>query len=254
MSEKRSKRSYRPPATPLLFLSFFLIVTLLPSSLAVKRHDFKTCDQSGFCKRNRALADRAAEAGSSWQSPYELKNASFSSGRLSAAVSNALFPQIQYSFEVRFQEDGNARIVMDEVNGLRQRYNEASKWAFETEPTVDVRDSSYEVDITDKQSSVKYAGGRQEVRIQHKPVLVTFLRDGQPHLVLNERGLFNMEHFRVKQVGEQPDELVVQDPEHPEQQIVVVKDEAFAGFLPPNDDTMWEENFNGKRDSKPKGG
>jgi hypothetical protein len=32
-----------------------------------------------------------------------------------------------------------------------------------------------------------------------------------------------------------------------------VKEEAFPGFLPENEDGMWEETFNGKKDTKPKG-
>jgi alpha 1,3-glucosidase len=142
---------------------------------------------------------------------------------------------------------------MDEVDGLRQRYNEAANWAVQTNPAMAVDDSEFAVDIGKKQTSVKYAGGRHEVRIEHKPVKITFLRDGQPHIVLNEEGLLNMEHFRVKTVGEQPEELVVQDPEHPGEQRVIVKEEAFPGFLPENEDGMWEETFNGKKDSKPKG-
>ncbi|GAA5935275.1 hypothetical protein JCM10213_003991 [Rhodosporidiobolus nylandii] len=240
------------PARALLLLAA-LVVVALPFVSAVKRNDFKTCAQSGFCRRNRALADRANDAGSSWSSPYELSEPSFRQGRFAARVANALFPQIEYSLEVRFHENGLARVVMDEVDGLRQRYNEAAKWAIETEPVVEEQDSAYEVDISPERTSIKYAGGRQELRVEHKPALITFLRDGQPHIVLNQQGLFNMEHFRVKSVGEQPEELVVQDPVHPEQQTVVVKDEAFRGFLPPDEDGMWEENFSGKHDSKPKG-
>ncbi|GAA5975399.1 hypothetical protein JCM11641_004253 [Rhodosporidiobolus odoratus] len=244
------KSSSRLPAWSLLLL---VIALILPSTLAVKRNDFKTCDQSGLCKRNRALADRAGEAGTKWISPYELRDPTFRQGRFSASVANALFPQIKFSLDVHFHRNGLARVTMDEVDGLRQRYNEAAKWALEAEPVVDDDDSAYEVDISEARTSIKCGGRRQELRIEHKPILVTFLRDGQPHIVLNERGLLNMEHFRVKSVGEKPEELVVQDPDHPEQQTVVVRDEAFPGFLPPTEDDMWEETFNGKRDSKPKG-
>ncbi|GAA5875927.1 hypothetical protein JCM8547_008350 [Rhodosporidiobolus lusitaniae] len=242
-----------PSSTWIALVSSLLLIALLPLASAVKRHDFKTCSQSGFCSRNRALAERAGEAGDRWSSPYEVVNSSFSAGSLTASLKNALFPQIAFSFEVRLHENGVARVIVDEVNGLRQRYNEAAKWAVETEPAVQTDEDNYKVDISPARTSVTYAGGRHEVRVEHKPVLVTFLRDGQPHLVLNERGLFNMEHFRVKQVGGEPEELVVQDPEHPEEQLVVIQDEAFPGFLPPNEDGMWEETFTSKRDSKPKG-
>jgi alpha 1,3-glucosidase len=146
-----------------------------------------------------------------------------------------------------------ARIVMDEVDGLRQRYNEAANWAIQSQPELALDDGDFVVDIGKKKTSVKYAGGRHEVRIEHKPVKITFFRDGQPHVVVNERGLLNMEHFRVKTVGEQPEEVVVEDPSHPGEQRVIVKEEAFPGFLPENEDGMWEETFNGKKDTKPKG-
>ncbi|BGP48447.1 glucosidase II [Rhodotorula kratochvilovae] len=239
---------------PALVASLLLVISRLPTSRAVKRHDFKTCSQSGFCSRNRALADRAQEAGQAWSSPYALAAPpQFAHGSLSAAVTNALFPNIKFSLEVRFQKDGTARVLMDEVDGLRQRYNEAARWALDKVPQVDIDDQHYTVRHGKGFTTVKYVGGHNEVRLDHAPLTVTFLRDGQPHVVLNERRLFNMEHFRVKTVGEQPEELVVQDPAHPEEQLVIVKDEAFPGFLPPNEDGMWEETFGGKTDSKPKG-
>lgn len=230
-----------------------VVIHSLPTADAVKRHDFKTCDQSGFCKRNRALADRAVEHADHWRSPYHVHDPKFARGAFTAAVSNGLFPEIKFALELRFLKDGTARVLMDEVDGLRQRYNEAARWALEGEPAIENTDSSfrtvYEADCT----TITYAEGRHQVRIDHSPLTVTFFRDGQPHVILNDRKLFNMEHFRVKTVGEQPEEIVVQDPAHPEEQLVVVKDEAFPGFLPPTEDGMWEETFAGKTDSKPKG-
>ncbi|GAA5895979.1 hypothetical protein JCM6882_005578 [Rhodosporidiobolus microsporus] len=258
MAEKGHRKPHRPslaslpPWLPLL--TTLLLVIAFPAVSAVKRHDFKTCQQSGFCRRNRAFADRATENGASWTSPYEVVDPSFSQGRFTAGVANALFPNIKFSLEVRLHEDGVARVIMDEVDGLRQRYNEASKWALEKEPVVEEQDSAYKVAVSVERTSVMYANGRHELRVEHKPVSVTFLRDGQPHIVLNERGLLNMEHFRVKAVGDQPGEFVVQDPEHAADSGIADKPaDLFPSFLPPDEDGMWDEGFQGKRDSKPKG-
>lgn len=250
-SDARAARGWLSPA--LWLLGALLVIQSFPTSTAVKRHDFKTCDQSGFCRRNRALADRAGKAGASWQSPYEVHTPEFSRGSFRAAVSNALFPQIKFSLEIRFQQDGTARVLMDEVEGLRQRYNEAAKWTLVGEPALEENDGRYEADVKETHATIKFHGGQNEARIDYKPLTITFFRDGQPHIVLNERKLFNMEHFRVKTVGKQPEELVVEDPEHPDEQLVVVQNEAFPGFLPPTEDGMWEETFGGKTDNKPKG-
>lgn len=233
---------------PLLLV--LLLVISSPTS-AVKRHDFKTCSQSGFCRRNRALADRAGEQ-QSFTSPYSLEQPSFAASTFHAAISNALFPSIHFSLEVRFQKDGVARILMDEVDGLRQRYNEAGMWAVQTEPQL-ADESDFKVDIGAERTSIKYANGRHELRVEHQPLLLTFYRDGQPHIVINERSLLNMEHFRVKAIGGEPEEVVVQDAEHPEEQKVIVREDAFPGFLPKDEDGMWEETFGGKTDPKPKG-
>jgi alpha 1,3-glucosidase len=142
---------------------------------------------------------------------------------------------------------------MDEVDGLRQRYNEAGMWAVQTTPLL-AEDSDVNVKYAKGETKVAYGPGRRhELKIQHEPILLTFSRDGQPHVVLNERGLFNMEHFRVKHIGKDPDEIVVQDESNPDQQTVIVKEKAFPGFLPTDEDGMWEESFGGKSDPKPKG-
>ncbi|KAK4704738.1 hypothetical protein P7C70_g1477, partial [Phenoliferia sp. Uapishka_3] len=249
--ETMSRLRLRALAALSVLLTLILIVE--PVS-AVKRGDFKTCDQSGFCKRNRALADRASEAKSTWTSPYAIDNPSFAKGTFTAGVANALFPDIHFRLELRFHQDGVARVIMDEVGGLRQRYNEAAAWAIQTTPVLSVDDGEFKVEIGKDASSINYTGGKHEVRIEHQPVKVTFFRDGEPHIVLNERGLLNMEHFRVKTIPKEGDEeLVIQDEQHPGESTIIVKEEAYPGFLPTSEDGMWEETFNGKLDTKPKG-
>ncbi|KAK4056711.1 glucosidase II [Microbotryomycetes sp. JL221] len=235
-------------------VTLWLVVVLSSSSLnvtAVKRHDFKTCQQSGFCRRNRALADRSKEH-KQWRSPYSLHDARLVDGQLTARVSNALYPNIKFKFDVRVHKDGVARVVMDEVDGLRQRYNEAASWAFESEPEL-ASSNDLQLSTSDDQTTLTYHRGRHQLVIKHNPILLTFYRDGQPHIILNEKGLLNMEHFRVKQLGTGSDEVVVQDAEHPQEQKVIVKEEAYPGFLPKDEDGMWEESFGGKADPKPKG-
>lgn len=224
-----------------------LAAGLLNPTEAVIRSDFKTCDQAGFCKRTRALADRAVAAGSQWTTPYTLKNPVFHGGIYTAAVVNQLFPNIQFSLRIQFQQDGVARVLMDEVNGLRQRYNETAMWDLQLEPLLATTSSDFKVQLGHDSTSIIYAQGRHELRIDHQALLLTFYRDGQPHIVLNQRGLLNMEHFRIKTVGAE-EALVVQDGD-----TAAVLGE-YDGFLSAEDeDTMWEESFNTKRDSKPKG-
>jgi len=215
---------------------------LFVSTLAVKRNDFKTCDQSGFCKRNRALADRSQH--DEWRSPYAVSAPTFVDGKLSAQIINQVYPSAKFRLDVTFQQDGVARVQMDEVDGLRQRYNEAPKWTLEpsTKPDTATKDSDFETAFSADQTRIKYHQGRYELVIEHSPIKLSFLRDGTPHVVVNERGLLNMEHFRLKPVGEGDNHVADK----------VIHD-MYPHFIADEEIGEWEESFAGKKDSKPKG-
>lgn len=219
-----------------------LTLALAASTLAVKRHDFKTCDQSGFCKRNRAFADRSQSDG--WQSPYTLSSPTFAGGKLSAEILNEVYPSVGFKLDVTFQADGVARVQIDEVDGLRQRYNEAAKWTLEptTQPKTITTNSDFQPTFDPNQTRIKYNQGRYELVIDHSPIKLSFLRDETPHVVVNQRGLLNMEHFRLKPVGE-GDDGVAQKVTH----------DKYPHFVADDEIGEWEESFAGKQDSKPKG-
>ena len=71
----------------LFIVAFALMVVLHPSSVvSVDRNKFKKCQDSGFCRRNRAYAKQVEK-----QSPYcILQDASFNphGGRYTATVKN----------------------------------------------------------------------------------------------------------------------------------------------------------------------
>src|SRR5258705_1986853 len=115
-----------------------LLLSFLPTTIAFKSHDFKTCSQSGFCRRGRALAQRAHSAGDSWHSPYFLDASSIAispeQASFTAGIRSALYAEAKFSLDVRVQNDGVVRVRMDEVDGLRKRYDEAARWALVSEP------------------------------------------------------------------------------------------------------------------------
>jgi alpha 1,3-glucosidase len=113
--------------------------------VSVKHENFKTCDQSGFCKRNRAYAD-SAHSTSNFQSPYQLDATSikFDHGVLTGTVLKTLADseQVRLPLTVAFFESGVARVTVDEEKrqkgeielrhgskARKERFNEAEKWA-----------------------------------------------------------------------------------------------------------------------------
>lgn len=228
---------------------------LTSSTAAVKHENFKTCAQSGFCTRNRALADKAAELSSTWESPYRLDPTSitFDNGKLSGTVFkkiNAAGEEVKLPLTVTFLESGTARVTLDEEKrqkgdielrneskARKERYNEAESWAIVggLEPSTG---AAVIADADEGTTKVVYGpGGKFEAVIRHSPVAIDFRRDGQTQVRLNCEGLLNMEHWRPK--VDKPE-----GEEKPEDTPVV----------PYEDETLlWEESFGGNTDSKPRG-
>lgn len=101
--------------------------------------------------------------------------------------------------------------------------------------------------VNDNTTRVRF-GSRvdQDIILHHYPFKIEFMRNNSVHMVLNERNLFNMEHWRPKSIkkeeqqakeGQIGDEQMTKDDDSEEVE----------------EDGMWEESFNGKTDSKPRG-
>lgn len=231
--------------------SLLLFMALLAEPLlAVKDHDFKTCSQAGFCRRGRALAERATTAGGSWHSPYSIKSDSvvFGSGKSSfvASVTSELYPAVQFELNVQILDNGVARIRMNEKNGLKSRYDEAAVWALvSSEPAVKSKGR-----VEWKENSQGLEGSYDSVKldIKYSPLKVALVRDGVEQVVINGRGLLHMEHFRTQETLTPPTD----DGEEGEQK-VLEKANPNAWFEGDRDDGSWEETWSSWTDKKPKG-
>ncbi|KAG0145571.1 hypothetical protein CROQUDRAFT_93686 [Cronartium quercuum f. sp. fusiforme G11] len=247
-----------------------LISSFILPTLAVRRTDFKTCDQAGFCKRNRARATRSisSEFSSNWISPYKVKDVPIwinDENILQVKLSNGLYPNIHFNLNASFIKgsEGMMRIKVDQIKGIRQRFNEADRWTILKQPQL-INQKDLKIEIGHDQSSIEWSqkakdGHQYRFTISYQPLLITLYRDNQPHIVINERGLFNMEHFREKSteksnVGEADlahEGLNIQEPS--EGKVIPPLDQVYLGFKDVDEEGMWEENFGGRTDSKPKG-
>lgn len=226
----------------------------------VKHENFKTCDQSGFCKRSRQFADAAGSG--SWKSPYELDAASitFKDGQLSGTILKSVAKsgeKVKLPVTVSFLESGSARVTVDEEKrqkgeielrhnskARKERYNEAEKWAIVGGLAASSGAALSRAAETGT-TVVKYGpGSKFEAVIRHAPFGIEFKRDGETQIQFNDRGLLNMEHWRAK----------VEPPPTPE-----VKEGEQPAPEPPKDEnaedesTWWDESFGGNTDSKPRG-
>jgi alpha 1,3-glucosidase len=221
-----------------------LLLSVLDVATAVKHADFKTCVQSGFCRRNRALADQAIAAGPAWTSPYELEteNMKLEQGVLTGTIWKTVDEKdggrVELPLTISLLDDGVARVTIDEAKrrkgeielrgdskANKERYNEAEKWVLVGGKNVF---ANAKLESLEGESRVSYGFGDFQVVLQHKPFKVTFMRNGEAHIVLNERNFMNFEHWRPqreKKEGEQGED----------------------------ESTWWDETFGGNTDSKPRG-
>ncbi|KAL0955609.1 hypothetical protein HGRIS_001845 [Hohenbuehelia grisea] len=248
-------------------LGLLILAVSLPETLAVKTHDFKTCSQSGFCRRGRALASRAKEA-SSWTSPYSVDASSIAistdQASFTARVKSSLYPAIKFGLDLRVQEDGVVRVRMDEIDGIRKRYDETASWALIEEPKI-----SRDIAWTAGKQDIRAAYGSKkefEVVVTFEPLKVALLRNGKEQIVLNGQGLLHMEHFRTKAPEPAPETTstdasaeatgeasgeVVGGSEDQAQAVIQTKPNAW--FEGDEEDAYWDEAFSSWTDSKPKG-
>src|SRR5271156_1512312 len=95
-----------------------VVQLLIASTVTVKHENFKTCDQSGFCRRNRQYADAATAASTSWVPPYQLDKAvNFKDGKLSGTVIKTLpgtNDKVRLPLTISFLKSGVARVSLDE--------------------------------------------------------------------------------------------------------------------------------------------
>lgn len=234
-------------------LSVLFVALLASTSTAAFKHDsFKRCDQSGFCRRGRALSARAHTAGESWQSPYYIDPDSIlrdpTDAFFSATVKSSIYPHVKFDLQLRAHEDGVIRVQMDEVARLHKRYNEAASWALVRDPPLS-KSAHIRWLVGKNETRTRYGwkGITFEVVVQYNPLKVTFYTNGEEQVVLNGRGLLHMEHFRTKE-DTQPLQI-----EGTEAEQVPLHVNNAAWFEGEQQDAWWEETWSTWTDSKPKG-
>ncbi|XP_048585965.1 neutral alpha-glucosidase AB isoform X2 [Nematostella vectensis] len=235
-----------PLNSPILRALLVIVLTVTPS-LCVDKNNFKTCDQSSFCKRNRAL-----QAG---ESPYVLVKESLSKtdSVIEATVLNTK-TNVELHLSLSTLEKNTARFKINELKPIRPRYE--VKDALKTEPKL----VSYKITKEEANSMHVSFDENSNIIVTYKPLRLDFLVGNEVVVSINTRGLLNFEHYRAKKVGEPPKEEPLQpappgppsiegdepNEEQKQEEEKVVEDEK-------HEEGMWEENFKEHHDSKPRG-
>ncbi|KAI8099525.1 glycosyl hydrolases family 31-domain-containing protein [Halteromyces radiatus] len=212
---------------------------------AMKREDFKTCSQSGFCKRNRAYADDVLSQGNDFRSPYnvipdsiQLHTDKTDKSHVQADIEN-MDTKVIFTLDVTLLQDNTARVRINEKSPLRPRYDDHARYTLQQDPTplqpkhMDKNTDTGLVTVT--------LDDTRKLIISPSPFKMEFLVNDAPVITLNDRGFFNFEHLRTKDthtprmVTQTNSEGVLEEQEHE------------------LESTLWEETFKSWTDPKPNG-
>lgn len=191
--------------------------------LAVKSFLFKTCENSGFCHRNRAFASNIQHAGSDYQPKYAIDASSVAlegtgdkvavTGTILKQLPSGLSPR-RFPFRLSLLEGNNVRLQVDEQrkdanlpeNALvnRKRYNETPKWAFAAkEVPIDPKEGADFV--LNKELLLFSYGENSEYRAELSffPLKLAIFHLETEQFVLNDRQFLNIEHHRNRNENSQ---------------------------------------------------
>ena len=151
---------------------------------------------------------------------------------------------VRLPLSITFYESGNARVVLDEEQrrnsqielrhvskARKERWNGAADWAIVGGLEIS-KSAELSRENEDGVSKVYYGPPKSNTAvIRHAPFGIEFMRDGETHVIFNEQGFLNVEHWRPK----------------------IERSGSDANVTTEDESTWWEESFGGNTDSKPKG-
>ncbi|XP_065068452.1 neutral alpha-glucosidase AB-like isoform X2 [Rhopilema esculentum] len=246
-------------------LQLLILCLLIESTISVDRNNFKTCQQSSFCRRNRGIQEG--------NSPYSILQDSvkFDSDSIKANLLNSK-NNVSLALTIEPLEKNTARIRVRESNPIRPRYE--CKDSLDKEPAK----VSYTKEKEDATGcSIKFDGN--SIALTYKPFRLDFFQSGDLVLTMNSRGLMNFEHYRlrknIEENAEHPSEQEINDGEPPEKKAKEDSSENSEGEqsekkeenkeeeksddakeekkASEDEEGMWEESFNSHEDTKPRG-
>ncbi|KAF7228318.1 neutral alpha-glucosidase AB isoform X6 [Nothobranchius furzeri] len=208
----------------------------LSGTWAVDRSNFKTCDQSSFCKRQRALKPG--------ESPYRalLETMELTNTRLTLQLINDN-NKVRLLLELYRLQGNMTRVKINELKPLKPRYEV---------PDVLVREPPTEplsVLSQDENGVVLSLGVEsQRVIVSAQPFRLDIVEGHNVLMSLNSRGLLAFEHLRMRKDTQAEPEAENKEEADTAHQAETTKEEEEKV-----EEGMWEETFKSHSDSKPNG-
>ncbi|XP_060557069.1 neutral alpha-glucosidase AB-like isoform X2 [Ruditapes philippinarum] len=229
-----------------MFVVTVLVLLSVTSVISVNRDNFKTCDQSGFCKRHRAM-----QPGSS---PYVVLMDTLKVMGTSVEVQLVNRKNnIRLLLQVSAVKDNSARVKINEMDPIKKRYEIPVGDALVGEPKL--QDMKV-LDRSDKSITLGFEDNK--ILISSEPFRIDFINKEEPIISINTQALLKFEHYRKKdspQAEEQapPGEEGENKEDEEKKEEENVEEEKKEEHKEEEEPSMWEETYKSFPDSKPHG-
>jgi alpha 1,3-glucosidase len=166
-----------------------ILFSLLMICLAVKRHEFKTCKDLGFCQRSRLLARQ-----SSLKVQYSVLESSISDSPTGVQfyLRSEANPSFHLKTRISHLENNILSVQIEEEAASRKRYSDQSDLVFNKTAL------RYLPNVKKLQNGLEWSQGQFKYVLSFKPFNIQgFVQDVLVYVV-NDRNLLNFERTRNK--------------------------------------------------------
>lgn len=237
----------------LLLLTCAVCLLLSTPAYAVDKGNFKSCDQSSFCRRNRALTPGA--------SPYHIPPDSLVTGETGCQLDLVNEETgVKLQLEIDHLKGSMFRVRIREKDPLRPRYEVEGALIGEPEKADP---SQCRVLPRLENNGLELVSGSAMASVTYDPFRIDFLVHNEIAVVLNSKGLLNFEPYRAKKnppvtVQDKASDDAQQESEgvegegeedDPEELLAPREEEEEEE----EEEGTWEEKFKTHTDSKPYG-
>lgn len=233
-----------------LLFSLVLFIVQQPVFM-VKRQDFKTCEQSSFCRRHRAYADLVDEGATDGAS-FSFVPSSFSLDEDKGVITAQLMglePTNVFLLQLDFLKDNVVRMRISERDSLHPRYNELPNFVLQDAGSTKFVKQS----LTKDQLKVVFGtNNRNTLTVTTNPFNVELTVNKVTALTFNDRNYLYYEKYRSK-------EDTTTTPRFSKKAVAKgneTLDETATRLNKLKDDfvyNQWDESFAGRTDTKPRG-
>ena len=162
-----------------------LLVALLFVSavFSFKPEDFKKCNDASFCRRQRATPS---------ESSFSVSSVQHAGSKVTGEIADSNDAEKPLVFEATTYSNGVVRLKITEKNPLKRRYEVQDSLVEDLpklETTAVFEDSPTEIVIRASAG----ADAAQKLRITKAPFKAVLEVDGQPAIILNQRGMLRLE-------------------------------------------------------------